>query len=367
MIRALRPASPAILLYYGLQAITILVLALMAAHVHDTLSFFIGHWDSAWFLEIARNGYEIPVSATANGAPGHNSLVFFPLYPALVAVPVSIGLPGVWAGFGVSLLAGGVAAWGLFELGREVADPRAGTLLAALWAIAPGASAQHLVYSESLLVALSAWALVAVLRRQWPLAGWLTLLAGLTRAIAAALVIAVLVAAVTAIVRREDGRRPWVAVSLAPLGLAGYLGYVALRTGRIDGWLWLQSAWQMDFDWGRFTWQRLGPGLVGEVPWLTLTALVVLGAVVLLLWSYTMKMPVALSVYGTLVVFVALTSSSYFQSRARFLLPAFTILLPIAVLAAKLPNRALAILLPAGALGFGWYGAYLMTSAAMNP
>lgn len=354
-------------LYYGLQAITIAVLVLMAWRVHYAPDFFMGHWDGAWFTEIAGHGYRIPVLTDQQGTPVENSMVFFPLYPALVALPMALGVPGVWAGFGVTMLAGGVAAAGLFMLGSELEGPRTGTLLAALWAIAPGASALHMAYSEAFLCALSAWALVAVVRRQWIAAGWLTVLAGLTRAAAVALVVAVIVAALIAIVRREDGWRPWLAAFLAPLGAAGYLGYVALRTGRLDGWFWLQGAWKMRFDWGSFTWERLGRGLVGDVPWLTLTSLIVLAAVVSLVWSYTVKTHPALYVYGTLVVFIALTSSNYFQSRARFLLPAFTILLPAAMLAAKLPKRALAVLLPAGALASGWYGMFLMTVATVNP
>jgi hypothetical protein len=363
----LRAARPAIALFYGLQVIEFAVLTVMASRVHLPPDFFIGHWDGAWFLEVTEHGYRIPVLLDQRGVPVQNSLAFFPLYPALVALPVALGVPAVWAGFLVTMLVGGVAAAGLFMLGSELDGPRTGTLLAGLWAIAPGSSTLHMVYSEALLCALSAWALVAVVRRKWAAAGWLTLLAGLTRAPALALVVAVMVAALIAIVRREDGRRPWLAVLLAPLGFAGYLGYVALRTGRLDGWLWLQTAWQMRFDWGRFTWERLGRGLVGDVPWLTLTSLIVLAAVVQLLWSYTTKTHPALYVYSTLAVFIALTTSNYFQSRARFLLPAFTILLPAAMLAAKLPKRALAVLLPAGALASGWYGMFLTTVATMNP
>lgn len=367
MFGPLRSARSAIALYYGLQAIAFAVLTVMALRVHYPPEFFVGHWDGAWFLEIAEHGYRIPVLLDQHGTPVQNSLVFFPLYPALVALPMALGVPAVWAGFLVTMLVGGVAAAGLFMLGSAVEGPRTGTLLAALWAVAPGSSALHMVYSESLLCALSAWALVAVVRRQWTMAGWLTFLAGLTRAAALALVVALMVAALIAIVRREDGWRPWLAALLAPLGTVGYLGYVALRTGRLDGWLWLQSAWQMRFDWGRFTWERLGRGLVGDLPWLTLTSLIVLAAVVQLVWSYTTKTHPALYVYSTLVVFIALTSSNYFQSRARFLLPAFTILLPAAMLAAKLPRRALVVLLPAGALASGWYGMFLTTVATVNP
>lgn len=367
MFGPLRAARPAIALFYGLQVIEFVVLTLMALRVHYSPDFFIGHWDGAWFLEIAEHGYRIPVLVDQHGAPVQNSLAFFPLYPAMVALPVVLGMPAVWAGFLVTMLVGGVAAAGLFVLGSELDGPRTGTLLAALWAIAPGSSTLHLGYSEALLCALSAWALVAVVRRQWTAAGWLTVLAGLARITALALVAAVIVAALIAIVRRQDGWRPWLALLLAPLGTVGYLGYVALRTGRLDGWLWLQTAWQTRFDWGRFTGERLGRGLVGDVPWLTLTSLIVLAVVVQLVWSYTTKTHPALYVYGTLVVFIALTSSNYFQSRARFLLPAFTVLLPAAMLAAKLPKRALAVLLPAGALASGWYGMFLMTVATVNP
>src|SRR2546423_5624894 len=198
VMRVLKPPVRAILLYYGLQAITIVVLILLAAQVHRTPAYIFGHWDSAWFSEVAEHGYRIPVIADQHGTPGVNPLVFFPLYPAMLTPLVVVGVPTVLAGVLISLIAGGFAAWGLFTLGRELSGPRVGTMLAALWAIAPGASALHLVYSEALLAALAAWALVAVLRRQWLLAAGLTIAAGLTRAAAVALVAAVVVAAIVA-------------------------------------------------------------------------------------------------------------------------------------------------------------------------
>jgi hypothetical protein len=365
--RMVRPAMPAMLLYFACQAVAIAVLTLMSWAVDLSPGYFVGHWDSAWYSEVAEHGYRFPVQVDAHGVPGQNSLAFFPLYPTLMAVVLAVGLPVLWAGLLVTLVAGGVAAWGLFVLGRDLAGPRVGTVLAALWASVPGASALHLVYSESVLVALAVWTLVLLLRREWLPAAGLAVLAGLTRAIAVALIIALVVAAIRAIVRRQDGWRPWAAILIAPLGLAAYLGYVAWRTSRLDGWFWLEKAWQMRFDWGRFTMDRIVPGLTGDSTWLTLTTLIVLGSVVLTMWSATTRMPLILHVYGFLVVVIALTSANFFQSRPRFLLPAFTILLPLALLLAKLPARVLAILLPTGALAGAWYGAYLMTVAHMNP
>jgi hypothetical protein len=36
--------------------------------------------------------------------------------------------------------------------------------------------------------------------------------------------------------QHHDGWRPWLGGALAACGLFGYLGYVALVTGRLDGW-----------------------------------------------------------------------------------------------------------------------------------
>ena len=363
-----RPALPAIGLYVFFQLLAFGVLWLLSWKAGVSPGRFVGAFDGNWYLSVAEHGYDQAITVGPDGMPGENSLVFFPLSPALIALLGLVAIPPLPAALTVSLLAGCAAAWGLFVLGRDLAGPRVGLLLAVLWSIGPGSAALHMAYSESLLVALVAWTLVAVTRRQWPLAGVLTIFTGLTRASGGALVAAVGIAAIVAIARRQDGWRPWLGGLLAPWGLLGYLGYVAIRTGRPDGWFWLQGGWQMHFDFGSFTWIQVREGLTSnESSWITVTALFVVVAVALQIWAWCTRLPLPWQIYSTLTVIIALCSSNYFQSRARFLLPAFVLTVPLALLLAKLPNRALAVVLPAGALVSAWYGAFLMAIVHLNP
>lgn len=363
-----RPALPAIGLYVLFQLLAFGVLWLLSWKAGVSPGRFVGAFDGNWFLSVAEHGYTQPVTLGVDGVPVENSLAFFPLYPALVALLALVGIPAVAGALIVTLLAGCAAAWGLFVLGRDLAGLRVGTLLAVLWSIGPGSTVLHLAYSESLLVAFVAWTLVAVSRRQWLLTGGLASFAGLTRAGAGALLVAVGIAAIVAIVRRQDSWRPWAGALLAPLGLVGYLAYIAVRTGRVDGWFWLQQAWHMSFDFGSFTWIQAWEGLTANTSsWITVTALIVLGAVALQLWTWCTRMPLPWQVYGTITVLIALGSSNFFQTRARYLLPAFVLTVPLALLLAKLPNRALAVVLPAGALVSAWYGAFLMAIVHLNP
>lgn len=365
---AFRQAAPAISLYLLFQIVAFGVLWMMSWKADVSPGRFIDNFDANWFLAVAQHGYDQPIMFDTDGLPVENSLVFFPLYPATVAVLTLVGIPPLVAGMTISLLAGCAAAWGLFVLGRDLAGPRVGLLVAVLWSIGPGSTALHLVYSESLLMALVAWTLVLVARREWLFAGGLAVLAGLTRASSGALIAAVGVAALIAVFQRRDGWRPWVGGLIAPLGLLGYLGYVWLQTGRPDGWFWLQNAWQMHFDFGVFTWTQTREGLTSDAAsWITVTALVVLAAVALQFWTWATRLPLAWQIYGTLSVLIALCSSNFFQSRARFLLPAFVLIVPVALMLAKLPNRVLAVLLPVITIGSAWYGAFLLTIAHVAP
>ncbi|MFE3178213.1 hypothetical protein ACFXPA_28165 [Amycolatopsis sp. NPDC059090] len=365
---AFRQAAPAISLYLLFQIVAFGVLWMMSWKADVSPGRFIDNFDANWFLSVAQHGYDQPITLGTDGLPVENSLVFFPLYPATVGLLTLVGIPPLVAGMTISLLAGCAAAWGLFVLGRDLAGPRVGLLVAVLWSIGPGSTALHLAYSESLLMALVAWTFVMLARREWLVAGGFAVLAGLTRASSGALIAAVGIAALIAVFQRRDGWRPWVGGLLAPLGLLGYLGYVWIQTGRPDGWFWLQNAWQMHFDFGVFTWTQVREGLTSDdASWITVTALVVLAAVVLQFWTWATKLPLPWQIYGTLTVVIALCSSNFFQSRARFLLPAFVLTVPVALMLAKLPNRVLAVLLPVLTVGSAWYGAFLLTIAHVAP
>jgi hypothetical protein len=68
------------------------------------------------------------------------------------------------------------------------------------------------------------------------------------------------------------------------------------------------------------------------------------------------------------MVVIALGDAAYFSSRARFLLPAFPLLLPIASGLARLRNRAVLVAVLASAAGVSaLYGAYVILYAPSPP
>lgn len=124
-----------------------------------------------------------------------------------------------------------------------------------------------MTYTEALFTAFAAWALVSVLERHWVEAGCCAVAAGLVRPTATVLVAVVCLAALAAL-RSERRWEVVVGGLLAPLGLLGYWGYVALRTGKVGGWWQIQrEGWNSRFDWGvssfEFATRILADGKVG--------------------------------------------------------------------------------------------------------
>jgi hypothetical protein len=272
----------------------------------------------------------------------------------------------------ISLVSSLVAAWGIFAIGNLTRGRRFGIILAALWAVGPTCFAENAALTESLFTALSAWALYAVLRRNWLVAGVLTVICGLTRPTAVALVGAVGLAALVAALRRQDGWRPYVGGLLAPLGYAGYLAYAGHRLGSITGYFTLErEQWGSWFDYGQSTKHTIGGILFGNpYNFATLwTGLVVIAAVFLLVMVLVQRVPWVLVVFAALLVIEALGSHSLFSAVPRHLLPAFPLYFPVAAaLTRSLEERrgrvAVAVALCAVALLSGWYGGWLPLSSA---
>ncbi|MGH3964246.1 MAG: hypothetical protein ACRDRY_13480 [Pseudonocardiaceae bacterium] len=369
--RASALLAPA-LVYLTIRQVSLLVLAWMSAATGVATSTALTSWDGAWFLGLATGGYSgVPaglVDAFGVRTP-QTSLAFFPGYPALIAaVSWASGIGVTAAAFVVSTGAGVVAAYGLVRLAETVpyGSRRAGLVLVALFAAAPMSIVLSMTYSEALFCALAVWCLLGLLRRQWLLTGVCCAAAGLVRPTAAALVAAVVAAALVAVLRDREGWRPWAAAALAPSGLVGYLAFVAARTGRWDGWFALQwQGWESRFDGGRATLRFTGKVLttapsVLEVTtvWLLAVALVLL-VLCVLDWRGTPAWP--LLVYAAMVLAVNLGANGVMNSKARLLLPAFVLLLPVAIGLAR-RRTALVVLTLAALTAFGaWFGSYALT------
>ncbi|MFH8797397.1 glycosyltransferase family 39 protein [Streptomyces sp. NPDC017941] len=359
---ALRRAAPALFVYAGVRALGLVTLALWGAVAgkspHTLLS---ARWDSLWYTRVAEFGYGWEVTLPDGSV--HSNLAFFPLLPWLERALSAVSpLSYADAGLVVSAVASLCAAGGIFAVADLLYGRRAGVCAVALWAVLPVGIVQSMAYSESLFTALAAWALYATLSGRWVTAGVLASLAGLTRPVGAAVVAALWVAVV--LDARRRGRlaaRPALGALLAPLGAAGYVLWVGHRTGEgLFGYLDVQKQWGNGFDGGYAFARFVGEKFTSLPGALAGTGLVV--GVAGLIWLYVtgvrQHQPPALLVHTGVVVVLALCASGYFGSKPRLLMPAFPVLLPLAVALARLPTRRAAWILGGVAVAGAVYGAF---------
>ena len=347
-----RTALTAVLAVLGVRLVGVLVLVVAADASGRSAHARLTRWDAQWYAGVARHGYGL-VKVTPDGRHLAD-YAFFPLYPALErGVGALTGLRYVDAGLLVSVVATAAAAWGCYAVGERVAGPRAGLLLALLWSVLPVSVVTSMAYSEAVFTAVAAWAVHAVLRERWLLAGTLALLAGATRPTGVAVVLAVGVPAALALRRRRSRALP--GLLLAPLGLVGYVGWVSVREG---SYFRVASGWGNDLDGGRAFAGWVGDHLTGPTPWQGV--LLVLGVVVLLgllALGVRDRQPLPLLLFSGATVALAFATSGYFGSKPRYLLPAFGLLLPLAVRLARVRPATGAAVVGLLAVVSWWYGA----------
>ncbi|MFF8969170.1 glycosyltransferase family 39 protein [Streptomyces sp. NPDC014995] len=395
---ALRRAAPALVGYAAVRALGLLALALWsAARDKSAYTLLTARWDALWYTRVAELGYGYEVRLP-NGDV-HSNLAFFPLLPWLERLLHTVTpLSYADAGFMVSLLASLAAAWGIFAVADHVYGRRAGVCAVLLWAVLPVGVVQSMAYSESLFTALAAWSLYAVLTGRWVMAGVLASLSGLTRPVGLAVVAAVWVAGVVSLVRdrrvestggaQTTVRAPRssldapprherstrgahvtqraVGLLLAPLGAAGYVLWVGHHTGKGPlGYLDVQAGWRNGFD-GGLAFARFIMDKFTSIP----SALAGVGLIVgvaLLIRLYLVcvrqRQPLPLLVYGGVVLALALCASSYFGSKPRLLLPAFPLLLPLALALARLRTSRSALVVAGAAVASAVYGAWWLNGS----
>ncbi|WP_211210135.1 hypothetical protein [Actinopolyspora halophila] len=355
------------MLYVTVRILGLLVLAIISATrgAHFTNQLF--SWDAEWYLEIAANGYTgvDPTMVDGNGnRTAETSLAFFPGFPLMIRLFATLPVLGApQAAIVVNLAAGIVCAYGLVRLGRLVGgSERAGLLLVALFAAAPMSIVLSMPYTEALFCGAAVWGLLGVLERRWWQAGLCCFAAGLIRPTGAVLIAVVMLAALVAITRGRDGRRPWAALLTAPAGMLGYLAWVGMRTGEPVGYFEVQQrGWSSSFDGGVATSRFIAETLTAnENAFVTLTAWLVLCAVLLLILCLRIRMAWPIVLFAALALVLDLGSDGLMFSKVRLMLPAFPLLLPIAVgLAGRRTSTAVVSL--ALFLGFGsWFSAYAL-------
>lgn len=369
-----RRAAPALLGYAAVRALGVLTLALWsAANGKSAHTLLTARWDALWYTRVADLGYGYEVRLP-NGDV-HSNLAFFPLLPWLERLVSALSpLSYADAGLLVSTLASLAAAWGIFAVADHVYGPRVGVCAVLVWAVLPVGIVQSMAYSESLFTALAAWSLYAVLTGRWVTAGLLAAFAGLTRPVGAAVVAALWVAAITSFVRDRSAHpahgapvlRRALGMLLAPLGAAGYVLWVGHRTGKGPlGYLDVQAGWRNGFD-GGYAFARFVGDKFTSFPSAPAGVGLIVG-VALIVWLYVtcvrQGQPPALLVYAGIVVALALCASSYFGSKPRLLLPAFPLLLPLALALARLRTSRSALILGGAAMASALYGAFWLNGS----
>ncbi|WP_327405139.1 glycosyltransferase family 39 protein [Streptomyces sp. NBC_01288] len=388
----LRRAAPALLGYAAVRTLGLVVLAVWsAARGKSAHTLLTARWDALWYTRVADLGYGYEVRLP-NGDV-HSNLAFFPLLPWLERFMHAVSpLSYADGGLVVSVLASLAAAWGIFVVVELVYGRRVGVCAVLLWAVLPVGIVQSMAYSESLFTALAAWSLYAVLTGRWVTAGALALLAGLTRPVGLAVVAAVWVAGITSFTawasrfsgfapRAEPpfvqdrstaptpGARIWpraLGMALAPLGAAGYVLWVGHRTGKGPlGYLDVQAGWRNGFDGGAAFARFVGDKFTSFPSALAGVGLIV--GVGLVLWLYVVGVrqgqPLPLLVYTGVVTALALCASSYFGSKPRLLMPAFPLLLPLALALARLRTSRSAWVVGGVAVASAVYGAFWLNGS----
>ncbi|KDN85133.1 glycosyltransferase family 39 protein [Kitasatospora cheerisanensis] len=375
---AARYAAPALAGYLVVRALGVAVLMLWdGQHGTTALHRVATMWDAYWYQAIAEHGYSGTPPMQGPFGP-YQAYAFFPIYPMLIrGVGWILPLPVHYVALLVAWAGALAAAWGIFAVAARLYGRRAGVIAAVLWGVLPYAVVESMAYSELVFTALAAWTMYAAVTRRWVWAGVLCTLAGLTRPTGVAVAAAVGIGALWALItqwtearragelrqRRDRWLRPLIGGAIAPVGFLAFVGWVGYRKGRWDGYFRVQDAWQSHFDYGRSTLKAIHAMITvpGGV-WLTdlVVTFTLVASVVLFLVTLLQRQPLTLVVFSAMMLLLAIGDAAYFNSRARFLLPAFALLLPLAAGLARVRTRGVVpTVLGAAALCSATYGGYV--------
>ena len=340
------------------------ILWIWASAENQSLLGLLGNkYDSVWYLQIINDGYD-------DGESAHSNMAFFPLYPMLARVLAAITpLGSMGAALVLSWAAGLAAAWGLYVLGKHLHDRRTGIFLAVLWGAVPHAVVESMAYTETLFTALAVWALYAVLAKRWLMAGLLCLVAGLSRPTATALIAVVGLAALVAIFRKPSDWRPWVALVVAPVGWVGYLAWVGYRMGRFDGWFYIEDeGWNTGWDGGGYTLNFATKVLTEESPLdFYVVTLIMLLALALFAHSVIQRQPWPLLLYSAVLLVTTIGGYEMYNAKARFLLVAVPLLLPVATALARTRTAGAIVTMSTLTLISAYFGGYLLLVWGWSP
>lgn len=209
-------------------------LAIVSAQSGRDVGTLLANWDTAHYVAIADNGYDL-----SDYAP---RVAFFPGLPLVMRAGQLFGFGNLFTGVVLSAACSLLAALALARLG--------GRWAALAWLVAPMSVFAVVAYTEAPFAAAAFWAWERARRGHWPAAAALAALActlrvnGLFVAGAIGLLILLEVRGLGAKARAVS----WLTLPAATF--AAYMGYLWWLTGNPRAWLDAQKAgWQREFTW----------------------------------------------------------------------------------------------------------------------
>ncbi len=328
-----------VVVYLAARALTLVGLTVTNLFVHhDSLWGELYRWDGIWFVHAATQGYPSHLPSVHGHVTG-STVAFFPAFPLLIrgVSDLTTVSPALVAGL-ISATAGLTATMAVGMLTREFAGDEKATRAALLFAVFPGTFAFSLMYSDGIVVTFVALGLVALLRRQWWLAGVLGLVASATSPIALAFVVSCAWCSGRAILRDRTWRSV-VAPVLAPLGFVAYMAYLWFHTGRLSAWrLTEKGGWKSYPSLAypvhiltTFLFDPIRPTRTGQLLFAG-TVITVAAAVV----AVRQRQPAPVLIYGLLAAAMAAISAPV-GLRPRFIVLAFPLIIAVAT---RLRGRA---------------------------
>ena len=328
-------------IYLALRSLFLLALWAATTIRHRDFFTIFARWDAEWYQSIAQYGYGITV--LEKGRTLSNE-AFFPLFPLCERFLHALThFSYIDSGIVISWACGIWAAIAIYVVTLKLTDSRIALVTAFLWSVYPIAYVDNLAYSETLFTALAASALLALQRSRFVLAATLAALAGFTRPTGLAVALAVFVAVATELWCNRQARKKikyYLALVLPFTGWFGFVLYLARKNHSLFSYFQVQSHWGNGFDGGLHFAKWIGHYLFSTkfVIGLLLLALCLL-ICFLLATLYRVSNYVPVLIFTTVLVLLSFTTQGYFGSKPRYLLPAFPLLIPIAVAITRADKR----------------------------
>ena len=289
-------------------------------------------WDGHWYLDVTRSGYPRHIQPNVTYFVSDARAAFFPLFPRVVHYmdklvpggPVSLALL-------LNFVLGGVFVLLVGRLARDLFDARTAEKAMIIAAFFPGSFVLSWTYSEALMLTIGALMFMALMRRQWVLAGVIAAFGTAARPNAVAFVVACGVASLLAILRDRDWRS-LVAPLLAPIGFVSFMAFLRHHTG--EDWAWFRvqrEAWREGTSFGATAVERTFDFFLNPIssPTSMLTTASV-GAMILAVWcARRYRLPAMFDAYSATVLFLMLLPATV-TARPRFLYTAFPLIISAA-------------------------------------